>query len=122
MFENYRIKDKELTKEQIFNMIKEIYQLGVRIFYFTGGEPLVYPHFREVIEKILSLPHTHAVILSNGKAVSRFSSWLSTISKKRVHFQVSVDGNQKIHDTFRGKGAYAELIKNLGLPKIISTP
>ncbi|GAG71453.1 unnamed protein product, partial [marine sediment metagenome] len=113
MFKNYGIKDKEITKEQIFKAIKETYQLGVRIFYFTGGEPLVYPYLREVIEKILSLPHTHAVILSNGKTVSHFSSWLNTISKKRVHFQVSVDGNPKIHDTIRGKGAYAELKKNL---------
>ena len=113
MFENYRIKDKELTKEQLFKVIKELYQLGVRIFYFTGGEPLVYPYFREVIEKILSLPHTHAIILSNGKTVSHFSSWLNTISKKRIHFQISVDGNQKIHDAFRGKGAYAKLKKNL---------
>jgi len=113
MFKNYPTKNNELTKEQIFKIIKEVYKLGTRIFYFTGGEPFVYPYFREVIEKILGLPQTHAVILSNGKAVSYFSSWLSTLSKKRVHFQVSVDGNQKIHDTFRGKGAYVELKRNM---------
>ena len=39
--------------------------------------------------------------------------WLSTLSSRRVHFQISLDGEPETHDNLRGKGAYAQLQRNL---------
>ena len=44
----------------------EARKLGSTLFYFTGGEPFVYPGLIELVSDLLTAPEIHAVILTNG--------------------------------------------------------
>ncbi|MBD3242774.1 MAG: methyltransferase domain-containing protein [Chitinivibrionales bacterium] len=96
--------------------------LGCRIFYFTGGEPFVYPDFTDICDRILARPDTHVVVLTNAALVSMHREWLASAPHGRLHFQVSIDGDHRAHDAVRGTGAYdclradLALLVELGLP------
>ncbi len=99
----------ELPYEDLCAAVDQAYALGCRIFYFTGGEPLIYPRFSEICERILQDAACHIVILTNGRALSSLDSWLSRQDRTRLHFQISIDGLRENHEALRGAGSFAEL-------------
>jgi 7,8-dihydro-6-hydroxymethylpterin dimethyltransferase len=103
----------ELSREDLFSAIDQAADQGCRLFYFTGGEPLVHPNFMEASERILAESDAHLVILTNGRALPKYENWLRQQDVNRLHFQISLDGMQKNHDALRGRGSFAELQKNL---------
>src|SRR3989339_1321450 len=40
---------KELTKEEIFDVISQAKELGARRIIILGGEPMIYPHLFEIL-------------------------------------------------------------------------
>ena len=56
--------------------IAEAYRLGCKVFFFTGGEPFIYPRLTEACDAILNNHDTRVVILTNGKDVRKFEGWL----------------------------------------------
>ncbi|MDY0270731.1 methyltransferase domain-containing protein [Trichloromonas sp.] len=103
----------ELSRDDLFSTIDQAYEQGCRLFYFTGGEPLVHPDFKEACERILADGDAHLVILTNGKALPKYESWLQQQDINRLHFQISLDGMQGNHDALRGRGSFEELQRNL---------
>lgn len=102
-----------LCPELLLAAIEQAYALGCRIFYFTGGEPLIYPGFTDICHRILTRPDTHVVVLTNAAALPENRPWLETVSPERLHFQISIDGDRRSHDAIRGPGAYDQLLSNL---------
>lgn len=102
-----------LTSGEALRAIDEASRLGCKIFYLTGGEPLVYGSFTAVCDKILRKPNTHLVIFTNGKILKKFDPCLKSLSRERVHFQVSCDGLEKSHNFLRGEGAFGALTDSL---------
>ncbi|MCX7829551.1 MAG: radical SAM protein [Acidobacteria bacterium] len=43
--------EEPLTLEEIFKLLKDLRRAGVLYFTLTGGEPIVHPHFWEIVEK-----------------------------------------------------------------------
>jgi len=111
-----------LSQNQCDNIIAEAQALGSRLFFFTGGEPLVSPAFVKSLQHSVSLPDTHAVVLTNLSLLSRVKDALQDLPRERVHFQVSVDGLQKSHDALRGPHAFQDLLKNLGVLRELGFP
>ncbi len=59
----------EPSFEQVVEMMKNLRNekpVACRIIQFSGGEPLVYPHFLEVVRKANELGFSHVQIASNG--------------------------------------------------------
>ena len=103
MFSSGRAQNLQLSAEQLSRAIAEVRQLGCQLFYFTGGEPSIWPGFVDTCRSILQDPDAHVVILTNGVGDRQD---LLTLDKDRTHFQVSVDGTEATHDAIRGQGTF----------------
>jgi MoaA/NifB/PqqE/SkfB family radical SAM enzyme/SAM-dependent methyltransferase len=93
--------------------IDDALRLGCKIFYLTGGEPLIYPQFKETCEQILKAPETHIVILTNGNLIRTFVPWLKQQDHNRLHFQFSIDGLEDNHERLRGQQSFQQLCESL---------
>lgn len=99
----------ELSFAALSSAIDQAYELGCRIFYFTGGEPLIYPRFTDICERILEDPECHVVILTNGRNLTPMKEWLNNQDLSRLHLQISIDGMRENHEALRGNGSFSEL-------------
>ena len=106
---------ESLDPDLLRRAIQQAAELGCRLFYFTGGEPFVYPGFLAVVEQILADQANHVVVLSNGLLFEKYQQQLAGLDPQRFHLQVSVDGLQQSHEELRGAGTFDRLMKNLEL-------
>ncbi len=85
---------KEIDKNFLLKLIKNLNELGTNIFIFTGGEPLLYKHFPDIIKFILkSNPLNKIGILTNGLLIENFYKKIEKyLDPDRVHFQISCEG------------------------------
>jgi MoaA/NifB/PqqE/SkfB family radical SAM enzyme/SAM-dependent methyltransferase len=112
LFASSPAKSRTLPKEQLDSGSRQALELGCRLFYFTGGEPFLYPDFFPWLKLFLSQnPKVHAVILTNGMLLKKNIPLLQGL--ERLHLQVSLDGLELTHDSLRGKGTYQQLLNNL---------
>jgi len=92
------------------------FALGARIFFLTGGEPMMHPNFDEICRMILThSPQNHLVLLTNGLLLKQRWPGLKQLPRQRLHLQISVDGNREIHDRVRGAGSYDRMRQALAL-------
>jgi len=113
MFSSNMHSGESLDYRLVLKTIEEASALGCRVFYFTGGEPLVYPEFTTIIDTILQDADTHVVVLSNGRTLTKFDRWFRTVPHDRFHLQLSIDGLEVNHDLLRGEGAFRALLDSL---------
>ncbi|HSK10658.1 MAG TPA: radical SAM protein, partial [Vicinamibacterales bacterium] len=99
-----------LSTARLLQIVKEARELGCRLFYLTGGEPLVHPGFVPLCQAILEDADAHVVILTNTLAVPRQEEALRRMPRDRVHFQVSLDCPGRHHDAIRGEGCYDRVL------------
>lgn len=113
MFQSSSRAKDELTEDDCKNIIDDAYALGCRIFYFTGGEPLLSTAFYKSLHDIFGRPETHGVVLTNLSLISNTNAQFTDFPRERLHFQVSIDGLQANHDALRGTNAFEQLSENL---------
>ncbi len=116
LFSSSPHKKRSLSADELCRVTREAMDLGCRLFYFTGGEPFIYPDFLSYLKSLLAdNPTVHAVVLTNGMKLSEQMSQLCVLD--RLHLQVSLDGMEAAHNSLRGKGSFQKLIKNLQVLK-----
>ncbi len=112
----------ELETRVAVRAAREAAALGCRLFYATGGEPLVHPGYAELARFVAASEDRHLVTLTNGVAVGRVRALLEELPRERFHFQVSLDGPEPVHDALRGEGSYRRAaagireLRRLGFP------
>ncbi len=111
-----------LSPEALAQGISEAKGLGCTLFYFTGGEPFVYPGFVTMVAQLLGDPKIHVVVLSNGLLVREHLVELASLPRERFHLQLSLDGLAEQHESLRGKDTFAGLLEALGLLKEAGFP
>ncbi|MFA7383586.1 MAG: DUF5714 domain-containing protein [Desulfurivibrionaceae bacterium] len=111
-----------LSPEALAQGIDEARGLGCSLFYFTGGEPFVYPGFVSMVAELLGDPQIHVVVLSNGLLIKEHLAELASLPKERFHLQLSLDGLTEQHEALRGKGTFAGLRESLALLKNMDFP
>lgn len=112
----------ELSPADCESIIHEAYDLGSRVFFLTGGEPLLAGAFDKSVQRILQLSGTHVVVLSNLSLLAAKKDFFLSLPKDRLHFQVGVDGLEANHDALRGTGAFRQLKSNLALLRELGFP
>jgi len=122
MFSSNTENHTYLNFEKLMQTIAEAYRLGCKVFFFTGGEPFLYPRLTEACDAILNNHDTRVVILTNGKDVRKFEGWLKKKPTDRLHFQISMDGLEKNHDAMRGRSAFQALLGSLRFLKKFGFP
>jgi len=107
-------KQRTIETDLLKSIIDQAHGLGTRLFYFTGGEPFVYPDFPEILRYVQAKDEQiHAVVLTNGLLLEESLLQLLTLDGKRLHLQVSLDGLEDRHDYLRGKNSFAAVERNI---------
>lgn len=94
----------------IANLLKNNSIFSVEI---TGGEPFCSPYLSSFIRNLNSWQIVR--VRTNGTLITE--NRLKDIRKENIAFIISIDGNQKIHDSIRGKGAFERALS--GIKKLI---
>ncbi len=107
-----------LSLDEVERRLAESVELGVREYYFTGGEPFMHPDIVEILTRSIALGPTtvltngmllkprHALPLARAAAASRYS----------LEFRVSIDGfDRATHDGLRGEGSFERALAGLEL-------
>lgn len=93
--------------------LDEAARLGVKEFYFTGGEPFLNPELVPILERTLT--YGPATVLTNGTGLQ--DRWLERLrqavatSGQRLEFRVSLDGPTAAeNDPIRGTGTFGRIL------------
>jgi MoaA/NifB/PqqE/SkfB family radical SAM enzyme/ubiquinone/menaquinone biosynthesis C-methylase UbiE len=109
---------RSMDFDMIASAVSQAYALGSRIFYLTGGEPLVHGDFQKICGLILNeYPDTMLVILTNGILIPDHLDFFKSLPCERLFLQVSLDGIEETNDRLRGAGAFARTTAALGVLK-----
>ncbi len=110
-----------LTLEQVKERLKESVALGVKEYYFTGGEPFLN---REMVPILVeTLRYGPATVLTNGTVLK--DEWLTTLRHAEaagpysLEFRVSIDGfSPETNDPIRGEGTFQRALE--GVQKLVT--
>lgn len=105
-----------LSRDTVRARVAEALRLGVKEFYFTGGEPFVHPELLEIVAD--TLEHGPVTILTNGTLFTdrRVEALVRLSERARwsLEIRVSLDGNGAAdHDAIRGPGSYERALEGL---------
>ncbi len=105
-----------ITVDTIRWYLKEASTLGVKEFYFTGGEPFLHPQIADIIRETLNCGP--ATVLSNGTlitdAVAQAFSQISRNSKYKLEFRISLESPVEAeNDQIRGNGSFRMAIQGI---------
>ncbi|MCL4498103.1 MAG: 12,18-didecarboxysiroheme deacetylase [Deltaproteobacteria bacterium] len=108
--------NNELTLEEGKAFIDDISVFGSPVMLFSGGEPLMHPHFLDLCFYAKS-KGMRAVISTNGTLITKeLASELKKVGLSYVG--ISLDGLEAVHDRFRGKkGAFGEALEGINYAK-----
>lgn len=98
-----------LSLQQVRSRLKESLHLGVREYYFTGGEPFLNPEMTDIL--VETLRYGPATVLTNATVLR--DSWLERLQEAdaaslfSLEFRVSIDGvTASRNDPIRGEGTF----------------
>lgn len=105
-----------MTRDEVRDRVAEALPLGVREFYFTGGEPFLHPEMLEILSDTLA--HGPCTVLTNGTlfTAKRLEAMrrLSDLSRYSLEIRVSLDSwRPGDHDRIRGTGSFARTMTGL---------
>ena len=98
-----------LSRAQVQQQLKDSVAIGVKEYYFTGGEPFLNPDMVPIL--IDTLEYGPATVLTNGTVLRE--QWLRQLieaesrSRFSLEFRVSIDGvSPEQNDPIRGEGTF----------------
>ena len=107
-------KIRTLDRGLLARGLTEAKDLGCRVFYFTGGEPLLYPGLYDLLGQLLDdCPEARAVVLTNGLLLEKHLDRIRQLPTDRLHLQVSLDGLEESNDGLRGRGSFQGTLAGL---------
>ena len=116
--ENYKFQDMGLDKliavaDEIVSTLTKWGMYG-RIS-LTGGEPFTSKHLYDLLDYLNSLDRIVSIdILTNGTLISDNDVKKLGVYDKLHQVQISLDGgNEKVHDSIRGKGSFQRAIEGI---------
>lgn len=99
-----------LSLEEVERRLVESVPLGVKEYYFTGGEPFLHPQMPAILA--LTLRYGPVTVLTNGTVLK--DEWLALLREAEeaslysLEFRVSIDGcSPEMNDPVRGEGTFA---------------
>jgi len=106
-----------LTRDQVRQQLDASIPLGVKEYYFTGGEPFLNREMVDIL--IMTLDYGPATVLTNGTVLK--DTWLDRLaaadaaSRYSLEFRVSIDGfSPQTNDPIRGSGTFDRAIRGVG--------
>jgi len=92
----------ELSLEEMIKILDECVECGVQAFTITGGEPMVHPHYKEIIEEIYKRNLYVFELNTNGFFINQeMIDWMKSINYYPL-VKISFDGVNGNHNWMRG--------------------
>jgi molybdenum cofactor biosynthesis enzyme MoaA len=105
-----------LDLETVRRVLEESVRLGVKEYYFTGGEPFLNRDMVPILE--LTLQYGPATVLTNGTVFKH--EWLGRLRRAdeaslySLEFRVSLDGfTAAANDPIRGEGTFERILTGI---------
>lgn len=99
---------KDLPISIVNNLIDELAKIKDGEVILSGGEALLHPDIKKIIEYAAS--KVHIKLLTNGTLINK--EWAAFLYNHDVSVQISIDGSRSsIHDAVRGKGSFDKALK-----------
>jgi sulfatase maturation enzyme AslB (radical SAM superfamily) len=105
-----------LDLETVQRHLEESVALGVKEYYFTGGEPFLNPDMTAILER--TLRYGPATVLTNGTVFKE--EWLTRLARAEaespysLEFRVSIDGfTAPENDAVRGPGTFERALRGV---------
>jgi MoaA/NifB/PqqE/SkfB family radical SAM enzyme len=107
---------EELSKEEVFKVIDQLYSLGIPHIIFGGGEPLVRNSFLEIVEYATNKGFVVDIDTNGILLEKKLIDKLNSLGIKRI--DISLDGfNEKTNDYIRGKGTFRKIRNSIKMLK-----
>ena len=100
---------QQLTDEEWLRIFSEADELGISFILLAGGEPMLR---RDILEAAGKRQNILFPIFTNGTFIDRRFFELFDRCRNLVPI-MSIEGEEEITDRRRGKGVYAQLIRNM---------
>ena len=91
----------ELSPEEIYYIAKAAYELDIRKFKLTGGEPLVRNDIVDIVAKLASLKPLDLAITTNGYYLPDYVNELAKVGLKRINVSLPTL-NHELYKTITG--------------------
>jgi uncharacterized Fe-S cluster-containing radical SAM superfamily protein len=105
-----------LSFEAVRRALEESVALGVKEYYFTGGEPFLHREMTAIL--IETLRYGPATVLTNGTVLK--DEWLDALARAEseslysLEFRVSIDGfSSETNDPIRGAGTFVRAMRGV---------
>jgi AdoMet-dependent heme synthase len=107
-----------MSFDQVLRYLEEAVRLGVKEFYFTGGEPFINPDLPRILETTLRIGP--ATVLTNATLFStelvKGLALMRDASRYSLEIRVSIDGfSSETNDPIRGPGTFKRAMRGLKL-------
>jgi AdoMet-dependent heme synthase len=105
-----------MSLEEVKRHLKDAEDLGVREFYFTGGEPFMNRDMLGILEETLKVGPAN--VLTNGTFIDdRLAARLRALydaSPYSLELRISLDGTtQETNDPIRGAGTFERILRGI---------
>lgn len=111
--ESHSDRRNHLSVSEWKRIFRQLESVNVYNVIISGGEPMIYPHFEELLRIATDLRMSFS-ILTNGMLIS--DSNLDIFKKKNVSVTISLDGaTAELHEYLRGRNTYKRLMRNIEL-------
>ncbi|MFN0117602.1 MAG: radical SAM protein [Elusimicrobiota bacterium] len=105
-----------MSLEEVKQHLLEAEKLGVKEFYFTGGEPFMNRDMLAILTETLKIGPAN--VLTNGtflnEALAQKLKVLSDSSHYALELRISLDGTTKeTNDPIRGEGTFERILKGI---------
>lgn len=101
------VQEIELSTQEIYPILRDVYKLRPQKVVFTGGEPLLRNDLVEIATFFKSLDKENTICLcinSNGTLIN--SENAVSLTKVFDEIRISIDGFEETNDKLRGQGSF----------------
>lgn len=109
--------EPEMTTEQIFKMLDEFSEMGMRRYGISGGEPLLRKDIGEIVS-YAKKKKSIVTLFTNGVMLKEKIDQLKDLDV----LIMSLDGPKEVHDVNRMPGAYNAVMKAIDIAKEHNLP
>jgi|GEM_PF-3455325 len=96
------VRAREMDFDILLKLYREMSKTGVSIIQLTGGEPLLYSRFPELLDEVAQ-DRTDLIVTTSGNYLrDDCMEALKGFPRRRLSVQISVDGFARSHDAIRG--------------------
>jgi len=105
--------NEELSTKQIFHIIDEASNYGIKEALLTGGEPFLRKDIFEICRYSYD-KGSRSIITTNGTLIdNNMAEAIAKLKASHIHF--SLDGLERTNDFFRGSGVFKKVIDAINI-------